>query len=176
MTTVFWFTGLAGAGKSTLAKLFYQDLNIYHPTLFLDGDDLREVLGSQNAYSIDERRSLAFQYARLCRMLVKQNVHVIAATISMFDEVRAWNLRFIENYREIYVRAPMSVLKLRNQKNLYSNQGSNEVVGIDLPFEEPKNPDLILNNDGSMILEEQIALLKEKFSYVYDQYKSTNFM
>jgi len=50
------------------------------------------------------------------------------------------------------------------------------VVGIDLPFEEPKNPDLILNNDGSMILEEQIALLKEKFSYVYDQYKSTNFM
>lgn len=163
MATVFWFTGLAGAGKSTLATLFYQELNSYHPTLLLDGDTLREVLGAQHAYSIEERRSLAFQYARLCQMLVKQNVHVIFATISMFDEVRAWNRKSIENYCEIYVRAPMSVLKQRNQKELYSNKSPNEVIGLDLCFEEPKNPDLILDNDGKMTPNEQIVIIKERF-------------
>ena len=168
LATVFWFTGLSGAGKSTIARCFYEDLKKEHSCVFLDGDELREVLGMQEAFSQEQRRTLAFQYARLCLLLVKQNTHVICATVSMFDEVRMWNRKSIPDYVEIYVQAPLSVLKKR-RKHLYSSDKNIPVVGVNLPFDEPKNPDFTLNNDSSITPSEHVDFLKKRLTHVYSK-------
>jgi adenylylsulfate kinase-like enzyme len=74
----------------------------------------------------------------------------------MMDSVRDWNRANIPGYFEIYLRAPLDILVKRDQKNLYSRALKGElsnVVGIDIAAEEPKNPDMLIDNDGSERLE-----------------------
>ena len=165
MASVYWITGLSGAGKTSVGKLLYKKMKQKYPaTVFLDGDVMREVFGNDLGYTREERIKCAMRYARLCRMLRAQGMNVICCTISMFDEIRNWNRKNIENYREIYVRVSMEVLKKRNQKGLYSvSAGNQEVAGIQVEIEEPKNPDLILDNEGDISVSELVNKVIEKF-------------
>ncbi len=158
MGIVYWITGLSGSGKTTIGKLLYKRMKKTYPnTVFLDGDTLRKVFGEDLGYTKEERRNCAMRYARLCAMLQEQGMNVICCTISMFDGVREWNRNNICNYREIYVKVSMDTLKNRDQKGLYSGKSAEkEVVGIQIEFEEPKHPDLILRNDGEKTPEEQV--------------------
>ncbi len=160
MGTVYWITGLAGAGKTTIGKLLYDKMKEEYPnTVFLDGDMLRKVFGDDLGYTKEERRKCAMRYSRLCAMLQEQGMNVICCTISMFDSVREWNRKNISGYKEIYVKVSMDTLRIRNQKGLYSamTDGKNEdVVGIHMKMEEPKHPDLILLNDRGSTLEEHL--------------------
>ena len=158
MGIVYWITGLSGSGKTTIGKLLYERMKKTYPnTVFLDGDTLRKVFGEDLGYTKEERRNCAMRYARLCAMLQEQGMNVICCTSSMFDGVREWNRNNICNYREIYVKVSMDTLKNRDQKGLYSGKSAEkEVVGIQIEFEEPKHPDLILRNDGEKTPEEQV--------------------
>lgn len=160
MGTVYWITGLSGAGKTTIGKLLYEKIKVEHPnTVFLDGDTLRKVFGDDLGYSKEERRKCAMRYSRLCAMLQEQGMNVICCTISMFDSVREWNRENIRNYKEIYVKVSMDTLQKRDQKGLYSGmteEEQKEVVGIHMEIEEPKYPDLILENDGDKTPVEQL--------------------
>lgn len=160
MSTVYWITGLSGAGKTTIGKLFYERVKEKYPnTVFLDGDILRKVFGDDLGYSKEERRKCAMRYSRLCAMLQEQEMNVICCTISMFDSVREWNRENIRNYREIYVKVSMDTLRARDQKGLYSGtteESQKDVVGIHMDIEEPKHADLILQNDGEKTPEEQV--------------------
>ncbi len=150
MGSVFWFTGLSGSGKTTIGKLFYEELKRVHPAIFFDGDQLREILGkSSSGYSPEERKALAFRYARLCQRVASQEIHVVCATVSMFEEVRNWNRENIPSYYEIYLKVPPDILYARNQKNLYQSPQNFPPVGFQLPFQEPKNPDIVIPNDGN---------------------------
>jgi adenylylsulfate kinase-like enzyme len=150
---LFWVTGLAGAGKSTIGKLLYEHLKKNHPnTIYIDGDVMRWVLGDTTSYSPEDRKRIAFQYARFSKMLVDQDMFVVCSTISMFHEVRDWNRNNIENYKEIYIKVPLAILIGRDQKGLYTSAKKGEqghVIGINQDFEEPKSPDIVLLNDGS---------------------------
>ncbi|RKI43912.1 adenylyl-sulfate kinase [bacterium D16-51] len=149
MGIVYWVTGFSGAGKTTIGKLFYKKLKAQKANvLFLDGDTLREVFGNDLGYSREDRFRCAMRYSRLCRFLSEQGQDIVICTISMFDDVREWNRKNIGRYKEIYIEVPMEVLECRNQKGLYQS-GSN-VVGVDLKTELPKNPDLVLKNDGKL--------------------------
>ncbi len=163
MSAVYWITGLSGAGKTTIGKLLYEKLKSEYPnTVLLDGDTLRRVFGDDLGYTKDERRKCAMRYSRLCDMLEKQDMNVICCTISMFDSVRDWNRENINNYREIYVKVSMDTLQARDQKGLYSGdtkEQQKEVVGIHMDIEEPKCPDLILENDGIRTPEEQVEII-----------------
>jgi len=151
----YWITGLAGSGKSTLAQALQLALREKgRHSVLLDGDRLREVFGGDLGYSIEDRKKSAFRNARLCQLISSQGIDVICATISMFDDVRAWNRANNENYLEVYLQVPIETLRQRNQKNLYSPNSSGSVMGIDLPFEEPKAPDLILINDGRLSVQD----------------------
>lgn len=165
MGTVYWITGLSGAGKTTIGKLLYEKIRAEHPnTVFLDGDTLRKVFGDDLGYSKEERRKCAMRYARLCAMLQEQGMNVICCTISMFDSVREWNRENIQSYKEIYVKVSMNTLKKRDQKGLYSGiteEEQKEVVGIHMELEEPKCPDLILENNGKWTVEEQVEQILE---------------
>ena len=167
MGTVYWITGLSGAGKTTIGKLFYNHLKEQYPnTVFFDGDTLRKVFGDDLGYTEEERRKCAMRYSRLCAMLEEQGINVICCTISMFDSVRQWNRENIRNYREIYVRVSMDTLRARDQKGLYSGTTSEtekDVAGIHFQVEIPKNPDLILDNDGETTPEEQVERIIRRF-------------
>lgn len=165
MAYVYWITGLSGAGKTSVGKLLYEKMKRKYPnTVFLDGDVLREVFGNDLGYTREERIKCAMRYARLCRMLQEQGMNVICCTISMFDEIRSWNRENIGNYREIYVRVSMEVLIRRNQKGLYGSTIENrEVAGIHVDIEEPKNPDMILDNEGNVCVAELVDRVIEKF-------------
>ena len=160
MGTVYWITGLSGAGKTTIGKLLYEKIKEEHlNTVFLDGDTLRKVFGNDLGYSQEDRRECAMRYARLCAMLHEQGMNVICCTISIFDSVREWNRRNIQNYKEIYVNVSVDTLQQRDQKGLYSGQTKEkqkEVVGLHMKLEEPKSPDLVLYNDGDRTPEEQV--------------------
>lgn len=145
--TVYFFTGLSGAGKTTLGTLFYQRLHAQKPNVvFLDGDQIRPIFGEDSGYTHQSRLHWASRIFRVCKMLADQGIDVVCCSISMFDQVRTWNRANIANYWEIYVRVKKETLLSRNQKGLYTS-GQN-VVGVDLPFDEPTQPHLIIQNDG----------------------------
>lgn len=160
MCMVYWITGLSGAGKTTIGKLLYKKVKEKYPnTVFFDGDALRKVFGDDLGYSKEERRKCAMRYSRLCAMLQEQGMNVICCTISMFDSVREWNREHICNYKEVYVKVSMETLRIRDQKGLYSGETEEkqkEVVGVHMQVEEPKNPDLVLYNDGQWTPEELV--------------------
>lgn len=166
MAAVYWITGLSGAGKTTVGRMFYGKLKAESPgTVFLDGDELRRVFGDDLGYTKEDRRKCAMRYARLCAMLQGQGLNVVCCTISMFEGVREWNRENIPDYTEVYIEAPPDVLKRRNQKGLYHGveKGTAEnVVGMDMEAELPEKPDVVLINDGTRSPEELCKELEMK--------------
>lgn len=164
---VFWVTGLAGAGKTTVGKMLYQYLKDNgYPVVFLDGDEMREVLKNSD-YSREGRKKLAFQYARLGQWLYKQGFNVVTCTVSMYDEVRAWNRENITDYKEIYLELPQEELIKRDKKGMYSaalTGKQDEVCGINLKIELPKNPDLVISNYGSVTPEIAMQRIINEFN------------
>lgn len=146
---VYWITGLAGTGKTTVGRTLANMLREQRPDVaFLDGDSLRAVLGGQHGYEYQDRLALALSYARLCKMLADQKLTVVCATVSMFEAVRAWNRSHISRYREVYLTAPEALL---NERRPFYTDGSDRrlVVGHDPRYELPKAPDVTVHNDGS---------------------------
>ena len=147
--TVYWITGLSGAGKTTIGTQLLKKLN--NNTVFLDGDNLREIYGDDIGYSLEDRKKMAMRNSRLCKMLSSQGFNVICCTIAMFHSVRDWNRKNISNYKEIYLKVSPEVLINRDQKNLYSkhkNGTIKNIMGLDLSFEEPINPNIVIENNG----------------------------
>lgn len=146
--TVYFFTGLSGAGKTTLGGLFYRRLKNTKPNaVYLDGDEMRLAFGEDIGYTHEERLRWAGRIFRVCKMLSDQGIDVVCCSIAMYESVRVWNREHITHYKEIYVRVKKETLLVRNQKGLYT--AAHNVVGIDLPFDEPQHPDLIIQNDGA---------------------------
>lgn len=146
--TVYFFTGLSGAGKTTLGGLFYRRLKNTKPNaVYLDGDEMRLAFGEDIGYTHEERLRWAGRIFRVCKMLSDQGIDVVCCSIAMYESVRAWNREHITHYKEIYVRVKKETLLARNQKGLYT--AAHNVVGIDLPFDEPQHPNLVIQNDGA---------------------------
>lgn len=146
--TVYFFTGLAGAGKTTLGTLFYQRLKAQkNDVVLLDGDQLRRLSTVTSGYTTEERRNGAYFNFELAQLLTEQHIDVVLCSISMYDDVRAWAREHIEKYQEIYIKVKWETLYSRDQKGLYSS-GTKNVVGVDLLCEEPKTPDFVIENDG----------------------------
>jgi adenylylsulfate kinase-like enzyme/phosphohistidine swiveling domain-containing protein len=149
---VFWITGLSGAGKTTLGRELCKRLRAAgRPVIFLDGDALRTAIAEDLGHSAGDRRRSAMRNARLCRLLAEQGGDVVCATISLFHEVQRWNRDNIPGYREIYLLVPIDELRRRDTKGIYADAQQGEtrhVVGLDVPAEAPKAPDLVLENHG----------------------------
>lgn len=154
--TVYWITGLSGAGKTTIGKLLYEKLKSEKDTVvFLDGDALRNTIAADLGYTQEDRHESARRNTRLCKLLADQGLDVICCTICMFEDIRQWSRENNKNYKEIYVKVPIEVLKQRNQKGLYGTS-TDELVGFGVGMEEPIHPDCILLNDGSRSPEEML--------------------
>lgn len=160
---LIWITGLAGSGKTTLGKEVYRNLKVkYVNTLFLDGDSFREILGSDLGHNQADRLINAMVISRMCKFLINQNINVICATMSLFKEIHQFNRENIKNYYEIFLEVDRDELIKRDQKGIYSKALKGEienVVGVDLPFDMPENPDLILNNSKADQLGKKSGLI-----------------
>lgn len=161
--TVYFFTGLAGAGKTTIGGLFYRRMKAKkNDIVLLDGDQLRRLsFNKQSGYTTEERKKGAYYNFEMCHMLADQGIDVVLCSISMYNDCRAWARDHIENYKEIYIKVERETLYRRDQKGLYTSKTKN-VVGVDLLCEEPEHPDVIIQNDGGESPEEIVdRLVKE---------------
>ncbi|MDD5679949.1 MAG: adenylyl-sulfate kinase [Candidatus Omnitrophica bacterium] len=168
---VIWVIGLSGSGKTTLAKALYDRLKPEMPNLVrLDGDVIRALFGNDVDHTVEGRRKNAERLSRLSKFLADQGIHIIAAVLSIFPEWQKWNRANISGYSEVYLKVSMEVLKKRDKNNLYlpAIQGKlKNVVGVDIPFPEPKTPDLVIDNnkhrdDFTELAEEVLAAVKRR--------------
>ena len=149
---VIWITGLSGSGKTTLAKLFNDYLRRkYYKVIWLDGDRLRKKLKlfhNKNTFSFKYRIKLGKKYSKIARSYEKKGFFVIISVMALSKEVFLFNKRSIKNYHEVYINVPLSELKKRDPKKIYKNFQLGKiknVAGLDIKFEKPKKPSLILN-------------------------------
>ena len=160
---VFWITGLSGAGKTTVGERLWGRLRAAgRSVIFLDGDKLRGAIAEDLGHPIEDRRMSAMRNGRLCRLLAEQGIDVVCATISMFHEVQQWNRTHIPGYFEIYLRVPMAEIERRDPKGIYNRARVGKaanVVGIDIAAEEPKAPDLMIDNHGSLDADAAVDLI-----------------
>lgn len=151
--TFYWISGLSGAGKTTIGALFYRYLKERKDNVvLLDGDTLREVLGDRD-FSEDGRDERVRRNARLFQLLTDQGIDVVNCSIGLRNKYRAWNEERIANCCEIYIKVSMEELIRRDPKGLYRralNHETSHVYGIDLPFEEPEHPAVVVCNEGDM--------------------------
>lgn len=153
--TLYWITGLSGAGKTTIGnRLYYRMKQTRDNVILLDGDILKQIAGSDLGYDRQARIERGHRYSSLCKVLTDQGIHVIICTIAMYDEIRDWNRQNIENYVEVFLDVDMEVLRQRNRKNLYS--ANKDVAGVSVAVEFPKTPDIVIVNDGTGSLEDDI--------------------
>ena len=145
---VIWLIGMSGAGKTTLARALHDQLKSEHANLvMLDGDVIRDVFPDVD-HSVEGRRRNAERISQLCRLLDSQGINVIAAVLSIFPDWQRWNRENFSRYFEIFLDIPLETLKQRDEKGLYAAAMAGkmkDVVGMDIPFPPPANPDLVLD-------------------------------
>lgn len=168
---VIWITGLSGAGKSTLAREVVARLKeAGEHVAWLDGDALRAVFGVSafDGAQLDRagRLQLALRYGRLSHLLASQGMIVVVSTISMFHEVHAWNRANLPGYFEAYLKVPMEELRRRDSKGIYGRFDAGEathVAGMDLPVDEPRAPDWLMDAEKIAAVEDLAADLLANF-------------
>lgn len=159
---VIWLTGLSGAGKTTLAERLCQYLRQKSAAVvLLDGDVMRAMFAQDQPdgrhHDRAARLALALKYSQLCKMLSEQGITVVIATISLFHAVHQWNRQYLPNYREIYLKVPLAELQRRDPKGLYQKFARGEtkqMAGLDLAIEEPQAPDLLLEYQDGLTIDD----------------------
>jgi cytidine diphosphoramidate kinase len=148
---VIWIIGLSGTGKTTLASQVVERIRqLNGKVVLLDGDLIRTLFGNDVDHTIEGRGRNAERLSVLSKFLADQGIHVVAAVLSIFPEWRRWNRENITDYSEVYLKASMQTLLRRDIKNLYARAMRKEiinVVGVDIPFPEPENTELVIEND-----------------------------
>ena len=161
---VIWILGLSGSGKSFLSSKLKDELsNYYGNFLILDGDVVRNVFDNDLGFSIKDRNLNASRISRLTLFLSQNKVNVIVSVLSLFPNWLEWNRKNIKEYYEIFIDVPISILKKRNNKNVYFEEGkeNKNVVGVDIEFVKPKSPDLkVINNFDEASLKNNLKLIR----------------
>lgn len=142
---VLWFTGLSGAGKTTLAKHVHERLTARGlPVEFLDGDTIRDIF-PQTGFSRPERDEHVRRVGYLASRLERNGVFVIASFISPYADSRRFVRSLCRNFVEVHVATPLEECERRDVKGLYARARRGEIrnfTGIDDPYEPPASPEI----------------------------------
>ena len=147
-----WFTGLSCSGKTTLSRVLEAELRKRGLTKIevLDGDLIRTHLSKGLGFSKEDRDTNIKRIGFVCKLLSRNGVIAIAAAISPYRETRDYNRKEIGDFVEVYCRASLEVCIQRDVKGLYKKALAGEIknyTGIDDPYEEPLNPEVVLETD-----------------------------
>ena len=166
-----WFTGLHGSGKSTIANKLIGILRSKNIKAdLLDGDELRKTISSDLGYSLEERNEHMRRVADLCKTVTDKGVMAIASVASPTEKSRDYARKVLKKMLLVYVKCPLEICAKRDVKGHYKKAGENEegfehFMKISSNFEEPKNPDIILETDKETVDEavnKLLSKLKEK--------------
>ncbi|HWF01253.1 MAG TPA: sulfate adenylyltransferase subunit CysN [Caulobacteraceae bacterium] len=150
---VLWFTGLSGAGKSSIANLVEKKLlSLGRHTYLLDGDNVRHGLNRDLGFTDAERVENIRRVAEVARLMADAGLIVLVSFISPFRSERrmARELMAEGDFIEIFVDAPLAVAEARDVKGLYAKARSGELknfTGIDSPYEAPEHAELHIRTD-----------------------------
>lgn len=146
-----WFTGLSGAGKTTLSQAVAEALRRMGYRLeVLDGDIVRQNLCKGLGFSKSDRDENIRRIGFVAHLLSRNGVIVLVSAISPYQEIRDEVRQRIGNFVEIYVNAPLTVCEARDVKGLYKRARAGEIqgfTGIDDPYESPVNPEVECRTD-----------------------------
>jgi len=163
-----WFTGLPCCGKTTIAKKVYEILTKKgYKVKHLDGDLVRKDLTADLGFSKKDRDENIRRVSNLAKDLTKNDIIVLATFVSPYRQRREKTRKEIGNYFEIYVKCPVEICIKRDVKGMYKKALSGEIknfTGVDDPYEEPKNPELIIESDKETVdksVEKVLKKLKE---------------
>ena len=141
-----WFTGLSGAGKSTISEIIVKRLqNAGRKVELLDGDVVRTHLSKGLGFSREDRDINVRRIGWVCEVLSRNGVVAIAAAISPYRSVREEIRARIPNFVEVFVDCPLDVVATRDVKGLYKKALAGEVpqfTGVTDPYEPPLNPEV----------------------------------
>jgi len=152
-----WFTGLSGAGKTTICMAVEQKLRAQgYKVEVLDGDVVREKLTKGLGFSKRDRDENIRRIGFVADLLTRNGVIVLVSAISPYRQVRDEVRQQIGSFIEVYVSTPLSVCEQRDVKGLYKKARAGEIkqfTGIDDPYEAPTNPELECRTDLEMVKE-----------------------
>lgn len=169
-SVVIWFTGLSGSGKSTVSvalekALFEQKITSYR----LDGDNIRHGLNKNLGFSPEDRKENIRRIGEVGKLMVDVGVVTMTAFISPYEEDRNIVRDILEDgeFIEVYTKCSLDECEARDPKGLYKKARSGEIkefTGINAPYEEPSNPEIIIDTEQHSVeeaVEEIVAYLKE---------------
>ena len=145
-----WFTGLSGAGKSTVAEMLYHEFQARQmKTEILDGDVVRQNLSKGLGFSKEDRDTNVLRIGFVAELLTRNGVATICCPISPYKETRDQVRAMIGEFVEVYVYATLDELsRNRDPKGLYKKALAGEIkgfTGVDDPYEVPERPELVLD-------------------------------
>jgi len=168
---LIWFTGLSPSGKSTIAHAVEKELfNRSIRTYVLDGDNIRHGLNANLGFNPEDRKENIRRIAEASKLMVDAGIFVLAAFISPYKEDRDAVRRLFagDNFAEIYVKCSVEACERRDPKGQYKKARAGIIknyTGVSSPYEEPDNPDLVIDTEAFMIedsVREVMAFLTEK--------------
>jgi adenylylsulfate kinase len=158
-----WFTGLSGAGKTTISQAVAAELQARARNVeVLDGDIVRQNLSKGLGFSKEDRDTNVRRIGFVANLLSRNGVVAITAAISPYrairDEIRGHAASFVE----VYVKAPLEVCEERDVKGLYAKARAGEIkgfTGIDDPYEAPTNPEIVCETHLETVTESVAKVL-----------------
>lgn len=143
-----WFTGLPSSGKSTVSEILAEELKKRgHKVEILDGDVVRTNLSKGLGFSREDRDINIKRIGFVCHLLSRNGVVAISAAISPYRNTRDANRKMIGDFVEVFVDCPLEECIKRDVKGLYKKALAGEIkefTGISDPYEEPQNPDVVI--------------------------------
>jgi len=167
-----WFTGLPCSGKTTIADKVAEILRERgHRVERLDGDIVRKELTSDLGFSKEDRDENIKRVTFVAKLLTRNGVAVLATFVSPYRERREKTRKEIGDLVEIYTRCPVEVCMQRDIKGMYVKALAGEIkdfTGVDDPYEEPENPELIVDTDKEAIEEsvQKVLAKLEELGYI----------
>jgi bifunctional enzyme CysN/CysC len=153
---VLWLTGLSGSGKSTIAKQLQRRLfNKGYHVFAIDGDNLRKGLGSDLGFSPKDRSENIRRAGEVAALFAQSGTIVITSLISPYREDRRRARAMApELFHTVYIKASLEACEQRDTKGLYKKARAGEILeftGISAPYEEPENPDVVIDTEHQSI-------------------------
>jgi len=164
---VIWCTGLSGSGKSTIAnEVAYKLHQMGKVAYVLDGDNIRHGLNKNLGFSPEDRNENIRRISEVANLFADSGLVAITAFISPYKKYRNFCRELVGEGRfiEAFCKAPIDTCEERDPKGLYKKARAGEIkgfTGIDAPYEEPENPELVLDTDEETVEESAMKVISK---------------